>query len=531
MFGLITAACRGRTAMPMAIRKTARTTPILMSAKRISPPTGWAMQQQAPYYFDATWHTTQTLRRLMRANIAMDDLGLSMPPKLLAQTMEALLYSICPGLQDDAESRDYHRKLLHAHLSGLAAEEVAQLTQLLKSQAFDCTVTESVLDDVMLIEYGFANGPPHRQVRTLMDTADLHHALDDAKRAPEISDQRCDPALRITASQALQARELLAQLAQRHADSGVTLKEFTGIASRLSDAIGLTSKPSDTIAATPLPAVSCMDWQQTLLIIDLRTLTTLIASRDQGLYANVLRDLLELLLAHKLFGSDTELLKLDTGQRALLFREIEQVLSLPPASADSQMRERAARVLAAGATFGTVQVCPTTGVALGHAWIAPVLSATPDKARTTREIGTRFMRSGFRLEPVQCTVNEWEIRWLSARANEDLYPASQAWHLRVPAHWLKLQQAAADIMQEWRRKALPYRFIGTEPGMSATGCRATVWHAVQRAMDDDARALFSYFTLGLPEPESPTELALRLEQFMQWLHELATTHNGKGTDL
>ncbi len=517
MFALITAPFRVRSATHLPSRYPLRTAPSLRTMRRPSPPCGWQMQQRANYYFDAAWHTSQTLRRLIRANLAMDDLGLSKPPELLAQTMDALLHSICPGLSDDADSRHYHRQLLHAHLSGLDANELGQLSQLLRKQGYDCAVTESVVDDVMLEKYGFANGPPHQRKRTVMFTGDMHHALDDATLAATANALRRDAASRLHTSQTRQARELLTAFAKQYAEAGITLKAFTAIAGQLADAVGLSSKPSDTVAATPLPPVSCIDWQQDLLIIDLCTLTALIQSGDRGLYAGVLRDLLELLLSRKLFGSTAELMKLDTGQRSLLFREIEQVLSWPPSPVDSSMRSHAARILATGNTFGTIQVCPTAGVLLGHAWIAPVLSAAPDKGRGKREIGTRYMRSGFRLEPVQCSVGEWKMRWLSACESEALYPASHAWHLQVPAHWMKLQQAAAEIMQEWQRKGLPYRFIGTEPGMPATGCRATVWQAVQRAMDDEARALFSHFTLGLPEPDSPTELALRLEQFMQWL--------------
>lgn len=531
MFALITAPFRVRSATHLPRKHPPQAAPSLRTRCRASPPSGWPMQPRAHYYFDATWHTAQTLRRLIRANLAMDDLGLSKPPELLAQAMDSLLHSICPGLPDDATSRYHHRQLLHAHLSGLGADELGQLSRLLKTQGFGCAVTESVVDDAMLEEHGFANGPPHQRQRVVMTTGDLHHALDDAALASGANERRRDASSRLAPSQARQARELLAACAQRHADKGITLKEFTGIAGQFADAVGLAIKPSDTVAATPLPPVSCIDWQQELLIIDLCTLTALIGSGDRGLYAVVLRDLLELLLARKLFGQHAELLKLDAGQRSLLFREIEQVLALPPSPAEDAMRSCASRVLAGGIAFGTVQVCPTAGVPLGHAWIAPVLSVAPDKGRGKREIGTRYMRSGFRLEPVQCSVSEWEMRWLSARESEELYPASHAWHLPVPAHRLKLQQAAAELMQEWRGKALPYRFIGTEPGMPATGCRVTVWQTVQRAMDDDARMLFTHFTLGLPEPESPTELALRLEQFMQWLGALAAPDKAGSTNL
>ena len=74
--------------------------PLLRTAERRPAPVGWLVQQRATYYFDATWHTAQTLRRLMRATLAMDDLGLRRPPVLLAQATDSLLHTLCPGLPD-----------------------------------------------------------------------------------------------------------------------------------------------------------------------------------------------------------------------------------------------------------------------------------------------------------------------------------------------------------------------------------------------------------------------------------------------
>ncbi len=506
---------------PAAANARVPSPPLLRTSQHRPAPAGWLFQQRATYYFDATWHTAQTLRRLMRATLAMDDLGLRQPQALLAQATDSLLHTICPGLPDDAASHSYYRKLLHAHLSALGSAELEQFAQLLKAQRFGCAVMESVVDDKMLSEHGFANGPPHQRQRSLMFTPDLHAAIGDAAKAAAATEARFDAALRLSPAQAQRARDLLAAFASRHAEAGIAMKDFTGIAAELAHAIGLATPPTRTIAATPLPPVSCVDWQQEQLIIDLPTLATLIESRDPGLYATVQRDLLELLLARKLFGPGADLMTLKADQRSLLFREVEQVLALAPAAEAGDLQASAAQVLARGTTFGTVQVCPTAGVALGHAWIAPVLSVVPDRTQAGRAIGTRFMRSGMRLDPAQSMINEWEIRWLSPRENDDLYPAEEAWHVRVPADRLALQRAAAGIMQEWRQKALPYRFVGTEPGMPATGCRVTVWQTVQRAMDDDARRLFMHFQRGLPEPESPTELALRFEQFMGWLVTLA----------
>jgi hypothetical protein len=285
------------------------------------------------------------------------------------------------------------------------------------------------------------------------------------------------------------------------------------------------------LAAHTLPPASSVIWQAGQLMVDSRVLEVLTETKNSALAASLLRDLLEMLLVHKLFGPMADLMTLSAGQRALLQREIEQVLSRPPSVTGSAISIRAAEVLARRSSFGTMQIFPTVGATLGHAWIAPALSVVPDKSRKGVEAGKRFMRSGLRLEPTQCTVNEWDIRWLSPSENDDMYPAAHAWHLTVPAHRLKLQQAAEQTREEWQRKKLPYRFIGTEPGMPATGCRATVWHATQGAMDDDTRSVFEHFTLGLPEPESPTELALRMAQFMRWLDVLGSRSVKKHGDL
>lgn len=530
MFGLMNTVTRPRRLPTMAAdipTLPSRSPHLSVSPRRVLP--GWTVQQRAAYYFDAAWQTTQTLRRLLRASLAAEDLGLRPPPELLGQAVESLLQSISPGLHDDSESRACFDRLLQSHLSGLSADELDRLASLLRAQRFDGTVMESIVDDPVLEEFGFANGPPRQRQRTLMFTPDLYLAIDDARDAACARATRFGT--RITPGAAQQARELLAACAASQSPAGVTLPQFCSIAAQLAVAVGLDAAPATAIAKSPLHPASTVAWQRDTVMVDCSVWSALSLRNDPALYAVLLRDLLELVLARTLAGPEAMAQSLDDAGRSLLFAELERVLSLPPAITGPGMAAQAAAVLARGQAFGTIQICPTSGVALGHAWIAPTLSAVPDRSSRGRDIGTRYMRSGFRLEPEPCRINEWEIRWLSARESEQLYPAERAWHLRVPADRQKLQQAASDVMQEWQRLALPYRFIGTEPGMPATGCRMTVWHAVQRGMDDDARALFSHFRLGLPEPESPTELALRLEQFMGWLHALAASNGKQSTDL
>ena len=403
----------------------------------------------------------------------------------------------------------------------LHSSELRELTRLLKAQRFDHVVIESVIDDEMVAEHGFANGPPHSRQRTLVFTKGLHDAIDQAMQAAKQREEGFSDQHRLTVAQAQQARDVLALLAERHAHGGATLTTLACAAKQLALAISLPLATEVATAVHPLPPVSSVSWRDGQLVVELHTLEALVATHDSKLDASIMRDLLELLLAHRLFGAMDGLMTLNPGQRTLLQREIEQVLSRPPAGASDAMRATAAAVLQRRCSFGTMQIFPTAGAMLGHEWISPVLSVVPDRSRKGTEAGKRFMRSGLRLEPTQCTVHEWDIRWLTATENTDLYPPEHAWHLSVPAHWLKLQQSAIEVRKEWQRMKHPYRFIGTAPGMPATGCRATVWLAAQRAMDDDTRMLFAYFRRGLPEPDSPTELALRMDQFMQWMEALA----------
>ncbi|MCX7215137.1 MAG: hypothetical protein NTZ96_02100 [Burkholderiales bacterium] len=491
----------------------------------------WPQPIVATFYFDAAWQTSQTLRHLMHASLADETLGLLKPPELLMQAMETMLNSICPGFPDDADSLDCFQKRLQMHLSELTASELGQLQQLLKASRFDHVVIESIIDDFMMIEHGFANGPPHCRQRTLMFTNDLYYAIDEAIDTASRVEATLTPECRLTPAQAQHTRDLLATLSGQHARGSITLAGLADAANELARATGTSVKTDRAVAAHPLPPASSVTWQGGQLMVDSHALAVLTETKNGALGASLLRDLLELLLVHKLFGPIADLMTLSAGQRALLQREIEQVLSRPPSVTDSAISVRAAEVLARRSSFGTMQIFPTVGATLGHAWISPVLSVVPDKSRKGVEAGKRFMRSGLRLEPTQCTVNEWDIRWLSPHENNDMYPAAHAWHLTVPAHRLKLQQAAEQTREEWQRKKLPYRFIGTEPGMPATGCRATVWHASQHAMDDDTRSLFEHFTLGLPEPESPTELALRMAQFMRWLDVLGSRSVVKHGDL
>jgi hypothetical protein len=116
---------------------------------------------------------------------------------------------------------------------------------------------------------------------------------------------------------------------------------------------------------------------------------------------------------------------------------------------------------------------------------------------------------------------QWPVRWLDANEHAQLFNDEHAWQITVPVEHDRLDKAAADLAVTWKAQGKPYRFSGTAPDMPSTGCRASVLQAVGEGMDDDARTLFTYFNAGLPEPESATELATRMNRFMRWLPAVA----------
>ena len=324
MFGLMNTVVRPRRLPTMATDVPARPSGsphLSVSPRRVLP--GWTVQQRAGYYFDAAWQTTQTLRRLLRTKLAAEDLGLRPPPELLGQAVESLLQSISPGLHDDSESRACFDRLLQSHLSGLTAEELERLASELRAQRFDGTVMESVVDDPMLEEFGFANGPPRHRQRTLMFTPDLYLAIDEARDTASARAAHCDPARRLTPEQARQVREFLADCAARQAEVGVTLPQFCGVAAQLALAVGLDAVPATVTATAGLHPVSTVAWQHDALLVDLSAWSALSLREDSMVYAVLLRDLLELTLARKLAGPDILLQSLDLTiqtQQKLLVR-------------------------------------------------------------------------------------------------------------------------------------------------------------------------------------------------------------------
>lgn len=474
-------------------------------------------QRKASYYFDASRHTSLSFRLILSQ---LKEQKVSSQHRhtrdFLCLSMDNLLASIRPGIDDDAQSRDYFTALLRMHLSYLTDNEIAQLRDALKDAQFSCNVAETIIDDEVYRDHGFANGPPHSFNRTLMQTQDFFNLLEDLKDGAQ--QFFCMP---LHTELSKSTRHALQVTASNWAQSNKTLDDLRHNVCALAKALDFSVAPAEiSIGAVEAKSTKVIA-KQSCICIDEQFYDAAVADTKGDLFPELLRDVLELLLTQKLFGIAAPPDKLTRRQRQQLSIAIEQIYAGVPTSGEADLQAKARAVLNEAAHFGEIQIQPTAGVALGHAWIAPSLSLVPDKRKNNVDLGPRFMHSGFHLEPGMSQIREWPAYFMTAKESEETYPRQLAWSVRVPVEARRLQAAAEELRREWESQNVPYRFIGTTPEMRATGCRVTVWEAVQRGMSNDALTLFRHYNNGLPEPQSPTELWQRLDGLMQWMEALA----------
>lgn len=474
-------------------------------------------QHRASYYFDAPQHTSLSFRLLLSQLKAQQvDSQQRRTRDFLCLSMDNLLASIRPGLDDDAQSQHYFFALLHMHLSHLTSDEIAQLCDTLKTAQFSCHVVETIIDDEVYRDYGFANGPPHSFNRTLMQTQDFFNHLEGLKDSVQ-QFQR----MPLQADLAASARHALSASIGSWMQSDKTLNDLQSSVCLLAEALDMSMAPTEIITGSVATKSTTVIATQKALTVDACVTDAMLTDTTGRVFSEWLRDVLELLLTQKLFGIAAPPDTLARMQRQQLCAAIEQIYAHMPVTRTPELRRKACSVLKEASHFGEIQIQPTTGVALGHAWITPSLSLVPDKRKNSVDIGHRFMHSGGHLAPGDSQIREWPTHFMTEKESEETYPSQHAWFLRVPVDARRLQLAAQKVRHEWESLDLPYRFIGTTPGMPATGCRATVWEAVQRGMTDDALALFQHYNSGLPEPQSPTELWQRLDGLMRWMEALA----------
>ena len=478
--------------------------------------------QKRTYYFDTSWHTRKTFLALMNSDDKpKTECESHVTPASISEHVDTLLLSIRPGLSDDRESKRIFFKLLENHLSSFEADELDQLSQSLTGTGYECFITEPVVEGNAYREFEMAHGLLYIDQRTLMTTAEFHATLDQAiSNARRKQDQL--PNLQMGVSQLQNLRDLLAAGALKWQSSDRSLTCLVSISRELAASLDIRIAPTIKTSVELGTQASSVSFWCDGLVISRDVANMLSHPQSDELFARVQRDLLECLLLHKLTGGTGQAYVSSTRQRQQAWRLIERIESLPPTSvlSDSKRQALQAWINSVG-TAGRAQILPTVGGYLGHASISPHLSVTPDRSMVKHIVGKKYMQGGTQLQPDESIISEWPIRWLSSAENDEDYPPSEAWQLAVPMERAHLDSAAQEIIRDWKANRTRYRFAEVRPDKPASGCRISVWAAVRRGMTPLVRECFDEFNLGLPLPDSPTELWERLTAFKRRLQVLA----------
>lgn len=539
--GLITPAIKNSVSAP-------RSPVMRQRAGGSSHPAAGTTMQAAHFYFDASWQTGKTFRALLEPTKipkhdacdkglnksdasakftvmirpAAEPLGRKPAEEMLTTLVDKLLWSLRPGLTDDEESKTVFLQLLDRQLSGMDAETLGQLKQALQQAKYHCFLTEAVIDDKMYLEYGFANGAPHSRERTLLTTPDLYDRLDMARQAAlaESAAQSAAPPL-LTPSQAQAARNQLALNASLWKSSDKSLLTLDALMQSLATTVDIKLDTPLAIAAQTISPSSSIGWEADQLLIDSEVAAHLQHEASDDLFARVQRDVLEILLARKSTNAPTDIDKVSLQQRLQLWQAIDQVETLAPTIVIAdERRQQLRQCMDAIIKPGQIQIMPSVGAALGHAWIAPHLSVMPDKYAAGKKLGDKYTHGGAQLEPRHSTINELPIRWLNHLEMEDVYPSHKAWHLPVPVEADQLDQTVTALIHDWKASGQTYRFAEVSPDKPASGCRISVWESVRRSLSPTLRECFDEFNLGVPLPDTPTELWVRMRDFRRWMEAL-----------
>jgi hypothetical protein len=501
--------------------------PIMKSSSLVRDNCLTPWRQRASYYYDASWHTGKTFRQLVKSlpvslNTPCADLGSCSNSKLLVQQIDFFLNSLRPFVNGAIESKTKYLLLLGMHLSTLARPERDALANHLREVGYECQIAESAIDDEMYLEYGFCNGPPHTKKNTLLNTAELFALLETSNNVSGCEKLILTTVQELPIEQAQHIRNQLSVCTSDWLDSDKTPQSLLRIARQLERTVTGHTRLENISIIEEEPGASKVIQQGEKLLVDLATIHDLSLNNNESLFAVLLRDMLEIFLAKKLVDPPTKNSDLTAPQRQRLWNAIETIqIMAPNTSLLTPFRTHVKTLLMSRESFGKVHIIPASGVALGHAWISPSLSITPDHQKLGIPAGTCYLHSGARLNAGVSVINEWPIQWLTTTESENLYPSRHAWHLSVPVPAKALELAAQQMSEEWKLNGIGYRFVAVAPDSPATGCRMSVWTAVEKGMDADTKLLFVHFNRGLALPDSTIELWQRLNGFMQWLESIA----------
>ena len=481
-------------------------------------------QQQARrhYYFNAPRHTAKSLRILV--NDLQEHVGSPDKPSgagaQVKETMYKMLHSVnIPDIRNPEKQRDFFQDMVRLHLSSMTADELAGLEKALKAADFQCLIEvpgEDEEKEFVYTAFGSPDDDDEGPLHRLLKTEELYDIIHELRAA---AGQRQQPAL--APETAVAVRNSLGPCLSAWQASGKSLDDLSAIATRLARALGMDPLTTAFALGEPGSRLSMLDWDGKTMTISPEVALELMEEKDGYLFSAVLRDLTEALLAQKLFGPEASVSRLGKADTAALATSLDQIYTQAPAAPSEEFALAARALLARSEQFGAIDIAPTVGGNVGHAWIAPELSVSPDQQHEGKMVGKRFMHLGSNPAPGEARIKEWPMRFLTDADNALKYGRDGSWKLIVPVDKDRLAAAAKEVREEWTRLGLPYRFASTGPGMRPTGCRVTVFEAVIRGMDTPTRVLFDHFNAGLPEPDSPTELWERFDQFMGWVRKLA----------
>ena len=499
--------------------------PIMRSSRRAHEPCISLWRQCATYYYDARWHTRKTFTHLVNAQVDAQKTSTLSPKacsnsQLLTQQTDFFLHSLKPFVKDISESKKKYSALLQMHLSALDKSTIEKLSHYLQRQDYQCQITQSSNDDLISSEYDFCNESPYAKKELLLSTSELFDLLDSLLRANE-SDQSI-PTFDISFTEASALRNQLASCANDWIDSDKSLNAILRISRYLEWAVTGDISLNSVTTLNDEPGTSKVIIKNSMLCIDLLCVHELSRQINPSLFAVLLRDLLEIFLTKKILGLSTYCSDLSVIQRQRVWCVIEKITAQPPnPSLVVPYRDHIKRLLNSSHYFGKVHIIPASGAALGHAWIPPVLSVIPDQQKMGIAAGTAYLHSGARLKAGVSVIHEWPIYWLNATENEERYPSRLAWCQSIPIPKPQLELAAQQVVSEWKQNNHPYRFVAIAADSPATGCRSSVWNAIEKGMDSETRLLFDTFNRGLALPDSTIELWERLNGFMRWLEGIA----------
>lgn len=251
-------------------------------------------------------------------------------------SMDNLLASIRPGIDDDAQSKQYFTALLRMHLSHLTDDETEQLREALKAAQFACNVVETIIDDEVYRDYGFSNGPPHSFNRTLMQTEDFFNLLENLR---ESVPQSRSMHLQSDLPEAI--RDALHASCAEWNRSNKTIDDLHHSVCLLAKALDLPMASNEIIAGTLEIKSTTVTATQNAIVIDSRMVEAVLADTKATLFPELLRDVLELLLTQKLLGIAAPPDKLMRRQRQQVSAALAQIYAKVPTSSTPNLKAQA----------------------------------------------------------------------------------------------------------------------------------------------------------------------------------------------